>query len=256
MLRDILTNKGVPACLLFFSLMVGGSLFYRWYVNRAIQDADAKHQQFLQQLETKRGTRTAQDVGVPTDIEVPGQAEPMSVETNDTPEEVAGTDTPPMESEAHTDSVDGFESDAIADEDSADIQVSPYGFGPYPELPEGWPADQIWPCISANHELMTRVQVKLAHQGILTRGSIMEDGLVYPTYPGSVYIKWAYREKNGTLYITDLSGDSDAVDRISAIEEARGDGFTKADIPLDIKMLSYEEAGIDPYTFLDLGDKR
>ncbi len=59
MLRDILTNKGVLVCLFFCILMVGGSLFYRWHENRAIQDADAKHQQFLQQLETKKETRTA-----------------------------------------------------------------------------------------------------------------------------------------------------------------------------------------------------
>ena len=250
MLCDILRNKGVLLCLFFCILMVGGSFFYRWHENRAIQDADAKHQQFLQQLETKKETRTAQDVGVPTDTEVPRQAETMPLETNDTPEGVAGTDTPPMESEAHTDSVDGFKSTATGDEDSADVPVSPYGFGPYPELPAGWPIDETWPCISADHELMARVEIKLAHQGVDVIGSIMENGLVYPMILGTVYVKWA--DNGRRKYISDMSGGPDACDRIRAIEEERGVRFTEADIPSDIKVLSYEEGGIHPYTFLDL----
>ncbi len=252
MLRDILTNKGVLACLLFFILMVGGSLFYRWYVNRGIQDADAKHQQFLQQLETKRGTRTAQDVGVPTETKGYGQAEPMSVETNDTPEGVTGTDTPPMESEAHTDSVDGFKSTATGDEDSADVPVSPYGFGPYPELPEEWA--EVFPPKSIKHELMVRVAVKLREQGVNVEGTSMKDGLVYPVIKGIRYVRWAETDE-GVKYIARSSGHPDDGTRLQAIRIEKNEPLTEADIPLDIKVLSYEEAGIDPYTFLDLGDK-
>lgn len=49
-----------------------------------------------------------------------------------------------------------------------------------------------------------------------------------------------------------MSGDEAAVDRISVIEENSGDTFKKVDIPPDIKVLSFEEDGIDPYTFLNL----
>ena len=132
----------------------------------------------------------------------------------------------------------------------ADIPVSPYGFGPYPELPAGWPADQIWPCISANHELMMRVEIKLAHQGIDVMGSIMENGLVYPTISDTVYVEWAKTARR--QYIRNMAGDPDACDRIRAIEEERGVRFTEADIPSDIKVLSFSEGGIAPYEFLDL----
>ena len=248
MLRDLFSSRAIQAGLFFFVLVVGGVQLYSWHVRRTTAAKLAPIKRLVQTLENENKTHPAQAVSVPAANEAPGFV--------DTPEE--NTDTPMSDEPAAVsnepetlDIAEPFLPDD-AEEDTAETLISPYGFGPYPELPAGWPADQIWPCISANHELMTRVQVKLAHQGILTRGSIMEDGLVYPTYPGSVYIKWAYREKNGTLYIADLSGDSDAVDRISAIEEARGDDFTKADIPLDIKVLSYEDEGINPYTFLNL----
>ena len=132
----------------------------------------------------------------------------------------------------------------------ADIPVSPYGFGPYPELPAGWPANQIWPCISANHELMMRIEIKLAHQGIDVMGSIMENGLVYPMISDTVYVEWAKTARR--QYIRNMAGDPDACDRIRAIEDERGVRFTEADIPSDIKVLSFSEGGIAPYEFLDL----
>ena len=137
-----------------------------------------------------------------------------------------------------------------SEENTTDAPVSPYGFGPYPELPEGWPADQIWPRTSANHELMMRVEIKLAHQGIDVMGSIMENGLVYPTISGTVYVEWAKTARR--QYIRNMAGDPDACDLIRAIEDERGVRFTEADIPANIKVLSFPEGGIDPYEFLDL----
>ena len=127
--------------------------------------------------------------------------------------------------------------------------VSPYGFGPYPPLPEGWPAD-IWPRKSPNHELMIRVQIKLVSQGINALGAIIEDGLVYPTIDNTVYIRW--EEEDGERWISDLAGDPAACDRIEAIEKEKRRDFTEADIPSDIKQVPFDEGGIDPYEFLDL----
>ena len=248
MLRDLLSSRWFQGGFAFFLLCVGGSLLYNWHVQRTTESDMARHDRFLQGI-NQNATRPAETVTVPNTTETPGLV--------DTPDE--NTDTLVSdESEAlpneDDDFADAFLLDDMVSEEApaADVPVSPYGFGPYPELPEGWPADQIWPCISADHELMARVMVKLAHQGTITKGSIMENDLVYPTYPGAVYIRWAYKEKNGALYIADVSGDEDAVDRISAIEETSGDTFKKADIPPDIKVLSFEENGIDPYTFLNL----
>ena len=138
----------------------------------------------------------------------------------------------------------------------ADVPVSPYGFGPYPPLPEGWPAADIWPRQSANHELMMRVEIKLAHQGIDVRGSIRKNGLVYPMISDTVYIEWG--EKRGpdgpVRYLAKIAGDPDACDWLDAIQDAKGkfESFTEADFPSHIQVLSYEEGGIDPYQFLNL----
>ncbi len=248
----LLFNRLIQAGIVFFVIVVGGSLLYSWHVQRTTEpERETRHTRFLQGLEKQNQRTPPETENAPTETETPGLV--------NTPEE--NTDTPMHDATEEminatefSDIADTFlpEDIGTAEEGAEEGPVSPFGFGPYPELPEGWPADQIWPCISVDHELMARVMVKLAHQGTKTMGAIMENGYVYPTYPGAVYITWAYKQKNGALYIADISGDEDAVDRISAIEEASRDTFKKSDIPPDIKVLSFEEDGIDPYTFLNL----
>jgi hypothetical protein len=136
---------------------------------------------------------------------------------------------------------------------SDDVVVSPYGFGPYPEVPEEMSADT-FPSPSAEHELLARVRIKLLAEGINARGVNMENGRVYPVIPGIVFVIWKeYERPDGNVrYISSmLAHPSDGV-RISAIREQQGKDFTEADIPSDIKLMSFEEGAIDPYTYLDL----
>ena len=139
------------------------------------------------------------------------------------------------------------------EEIAGDVPVSPYGFGPYPPLPEGW-GPETWNNISANHELMARVEVKLISQGINVEGSAMEDGLVYPIIKGILYVKWRTSPgPNGVeRYISDTLGHPDDGDRIASIKEERGMDFTEDDIPSDIKLVPFEEGGINAYEFLEL----
>lgn len=249
MLRDLLSSRWFQGGLAFFLFCVGVSLLYSWHVRRTTENELERSNRFSRGTEQQKATRPAEKVIAPTENESPGLLNTPDENTDALVPEV--TEALPNEDDDFAEAF--LPEDFVSEEEIAEeVAISPYGFGPYPELPEGWPADQIWPCISAEHELMTRVMVKLAHQGTITNGSIMENGLVYPTYPDAVYIRWAYKKKNGALYIADVSGDEAAVDRISVIEETRGDTFKKADIPPDIKVLSFEEDGIDPYTFLNL----
>ena len=78
----------------------------------------------------------------------------------------------------------------------------------------------------------------------------MENGLVYPTIDNTVYIRWD--GETGDRYISEIAGDPDACDRLENIIEVKGDDFTEADIPSDIKIVTYEDGGINPYTFLNL----
>ena len=247
MLRDILSSKLVIAGLTCCLLLVAGSLLYRSHVVSSIRKDEARTHRFLQQLESSDRPRAPQQE---TTTDAQEEQAAALVATDDDAASVPDISVPlPTEKAARMDTAAAPEA-TVADEKTTDVPVSPYGFGPYPELPAGWPADQIWPRISADHELMMRVEIKLAHQGLDVMGSIMENGLVYPTISDTVYIKW---DKNARRqYIRGMAGDPDACDRIRAIEDERGVRFTEADIPSDIKVLSFQEDGIDPYEFLDL----
>ena len=248
MFRDLLSSKLVIAGLTCCVLLVAGSLLYRSHVVSGIRKDEARTQQFLQQLESSDRLSAPQQQEATTDAPEGHATTPVA--TDDAAESMPDISVPrPNSKAAHVDTAEAPEA-TVAGEKTTDVPVSPYGFGPYPELPEGWPADQIWPCISANHELMMRVEIKLAHQGLDVMGSIMENGLVYPTISDTVYIEWAKNARR--QYIRGMAGDPDACDRIRAIEDERGIRFTAADIPSDIKVLSFQEDGIDPYEFLDL----
>ena len=171
--------------------------------------------------------------------------ENVSPETAEHADETEGT--------SHSDVQRSSAERAAAETPDEDVPVSPYGFGPYPPLPEGW-GPETWNNISANHELMARVEVKLISQGVNVEGSAMEDSLVYPIIKGILYVKWrTYPGPNGVeTYISDTLGHPDDGARIASIKEERGMDFTANDIPSDIKLVPFEEGGINPYDFLGL----
>ena len=129
---------------------------------------------------------------------------------------------------------------------------SPFGFGAYPKLPENWPG-LTFPCHDRIFELFLRVQIKLISQGIDCQGIYGDETRMYPTIPGTVYVEW---DTNGHhKYISDLSGDPAACERIEALQEAKeaaGGEFSPDDIPDDITVLPYKDGGIDPYEFLGI----
>ncbi len=164
--------------------------------------------------------------------------------------------------------VPDFATKMIQDDDTTDtssfkvstpqVSVSPYGFGPYPEIPEDYPG---YPFnnMSANHELIARVKIKLWKQGIRSSGGIIRNGLVYPIIPGKVYVEWKeFTKPDGTVVKTPtrILGDPDDLPRSneSLLEEVIREmkGIPKViDLPSHLEILSFDE-GIDPYDFLDL----
>ena len=137
----------------------------------------------------------------------------------------------------------------------SDVPVSPYGFGPYPEIPEGF-GHVTWSRRSRDSELVMRIRIKLFAQGVDVRGATMEYGKIYPTIKGIIYVRWD-TDGDGKKYICELLCTSEDGDRLSAIREAKfnrgeDDSLTEADIPSDIKIVHYEEGGVDPYEFLGL----
>ncbi|MDE0084246.1 MAG: hypothetical protein OXU23_00935 [Candidatus Poribacteria bacterium] len=130
--------------------------------------------------------------------------------------------------------------------------ISPYGFGPYPELPEGF-GPITWPRKSADSELRIRVKIKLLKQGVPVKGSVMSDGLVYPILKGVRYVRWG-ETSDGRQYLRETLGHPDDNEYIKTVADAKfatWESVTPADFP-GIQIIPMEEGGIDPYTFLNL----
>ncbi len=212
---DIRTLLGA---LLLFGVIAGGFTLWYHHQNKKLAEEDKAFKQ---------------------------RRENVSPETAEHADETEGT--------SHSDAEPSTAEKTAPETPDEDVPVSPYGFGPYPPLPEGW-GPETWNNISANHELMARVEVKLISQGINVEGSAMEDGLVYPIIKGILYVKWrTYPGPNGVeTYISDTLGHPDDGARIASIKEERGMDFTADDIPSDIKLVPFEEGGINPYDFLGL----
>ncbi|MCG9129646.1 hypothetical protein JT359_18810 [Candidatus Poribacteria bacterium] len=68
------------------------------------------------------------------------------------------------------------------------VAVSPYGFGPYPDIPVGMNFIP-WEKLPANNELIQRVRIKLWEEGTRSDGGTMESGMVFPTVRGRVYLQ-------------------------------------------------------------------
>ena len=245
-LRDMLSDRGLMAGVVFFVLIVGGTQLYYWRVRHAEAAKVAQTARAVQRLQNTKRTRT-----VPPRTETFKETQ-TPLFTDDT-NPVIPDETPAFGDEA--DFTDAFLPDDIPlpdTEDPIDMPVSPYGFGPYPKLPEGWSPDT-FPSPSANHELLARVRIKLLSQGIETEGATLEKGLVYPVIKGTIYVEWKERRgPDGVFrFISGMLGhpdDTEGLDRDRPLEEK--------DIPSDIKLVPFKEGGIDPYTFLDLPQRR
>ncbi len=247
MYRDIFTNKWIIRGIATLIIVACACFLWYKYDTAADRKAAAETAELLRQWAAKKSTpddKTEQPAAAPVEnteklrTETTGAVVKIDTSLNETTQYVPGDvfigPAPPTE------------------RGSKDELVSPYGFGPYPELPEGF-GPITWPRRSAESELRTRVRIKLLKEGIPVKGAVMENGLVYPIIKGIRYVKWGERA-GGSRYLTRSLGHPDDGDRMQVIEEEkykRRESFTQADVP-DIKLVPFEEGGIDPYTFLDL----
>ena len=155
--------------------------------------------------------------------------------------------------------------DIASEEGTTEVRVSPYGFGPYPEVPVGfpdhlspvwtWPEEELERIVGKekSFELMHRVLIKLWNQGDqdFVGVSLSDDnGKVYPTYPNVAYVVWREsKDLNGKVrfrypgYV--MAGPN--VPRRTSQDFSEGRGY-----PPHVIVLDRETAGIDPYQFLGL----
>ena len=258
MLRDLLSSRWFQGGIVFFVLCVGGSLLYSWHVQRTTESEFGKRPQpVVSPLKNKTETNTA-----PVDFQ--------TERVVNTPEE--NTDTPMSdETEAETidetefaDLADAFLADDMATEEAPaeEVAVSPFGFGPYPEVPADYFGVPIWKQnpdkISdfpngavENIELIDRVLVKLWQQG--DRGIIggsTHNGKVYPHYDNIIYVEWKDKMlPNGDHYLS-VSSMLTGAEEGPTIED-----IITGNISSNFTVIDYDDAGFDPYQFLNLEDK-
>ncbi len=251
MVRDIITNKWILGGILLLIIIACGCYYWYQYTLAPYREEDVKTEEVARKWKLAQeansnseseqaADQTPMDSTVPTE-EKPSSPEPLQIGDIVDGRIYLGTEPPSPELLAAFGVLPP----------SQDEIISPYGFGPYPELPEGF-GPITWPRKSANSELMLRVQIKLLKQGVPVKGLIMENGLVYPIFKGVRYVLWG--ESDGKQYLRRSLGHPDDGDYMRTIrkeKKARGESITAADFP-GIKLVPFEEGGIDPYTFLDL----
>ena len=250
MLRDIWTNKWFIGGFGF--LIVFAVLCYFWYQHDIAsfqQQLSATGDIVFQGDLSQKAQKTVQ-----TDVPLIESLE--SVENRS--ESVRDTSVP---TEKTTEKTDTFE---INTKLTADAPTSPFGFGAYPEVPADYPfQERLWDNATPEHELLVRVEVKLWKQGTQTKGSMFDtnNGLIYPTIPGVLYVKWRYIEEGdpdlvGRRYAGRVSGDGDTAKKWQSLY-LTDRMFERTDVTHDteasgIKIYEYPDGGIDPYKFLDL----
>ena len=258
MLYNMLSMRAIQVGLAFFLLLVAASLLYTWHVQHttAVELAETQHR--LQRYENHNApcTAAAMDVSMETrahgDLEMsPSANEPQSLSA-ETPR-VASEDTQIL------DFIDVFLGDDITSEvaeESVDAPhgFSPYGFGPFPEVPTDYPrsAEAVWGearllTMLPEHELLSRVQIELWNQGVRTVGSVYNTDydLIFPVLDNVVYIQKEFSAEDGEPYISSMLGSPATINRYE-------DDLFEGNFPPHLTIYEYPDGGINPYEFLDV----
>ena len=246
MYRDILTNKWFLAGIGFLVVFAGACYLYYQHETTPLRQQATEPNEIIQQSEKQQTAETANPAKAAADASVGSITPNTEKPINGTIDVVKG-DT--LLSETHANLTEQTQ-----ETEKSEDRVSPHGFGRYPDVPPDYPAQDVWDYpdyISAEAEILLRVQIKLWTQGTRTLGGIMSDGLVYSTLPGVVYVEWDHKVlSDGTMekYVSRVRGDPHTGKILSDIKLRKGK-LVESDIPQDIEV---REKGIDPYQFLNL----
>ena len=259
MLRDLLSHRAIQVGLVFFVLVASGSLLYSWHVQRTMKAESARRAAFLQEREKLNALLTTQDPIDTSTRDVEHAQTPFNISS----EVQMSDDTEGTEAAEFADVADAFLPDGFVSEEEPieEMPVSPFGFGPYPEVPADYPFTPFWlrPPPKGNKsrerlmrkELISRVMVKAWTEGdhdfVGATGNGSGDEKVYLTYPNVIYVEYGEPEEidEGVL-IRPIK------DALSASYTLSQEEMRNGEIPADLTVIEYDDAGYDPYTYLDL----
>ena len=254
MYRDILTNKwilGGVAFLILFSFSC-----YLWYQHEtapykqdATETAEIARQWEIEKSRTSNLVETASS-------QVPSDSTVSTTEKQINP--ITDADMRAITSDSTLAILTDQTQQLVTTEE---VRVSPYGFGPYPKIPDGWPQGFFDRELSREEELLGRVRIKLFEQGSDAISVAIDDtGFVYPIEKNSVYITWgetSLPDLGVVKYITDILGDVAVLRQIEDNARIRDPNMPfplqiEADIPEGVQLLTKNEEWFDPYEFLNL----
>ena len=253
MSRDFLMNKWFLGGVGFLIVFTVACVF--WYQHDTA--ADRKAADDAVEVAREWGLSQKSDTGSEAEQadDVPMENNPLTAEKPTITETTIMTkDTAPTQAQAET------KSPAETAETGTDVRVSPFGFGPYPKVPEDFISHHgrpVWEnpgnlpeSSQRNIELLHRVMIKKWNEGDIrfTSGTI-ENGMVYLNYPNTIYVRFRERRlPDGTLTRFISSGSSEKLS--PEVEEQ----ILQGKIPDGVHLidLASPNAGTDPHTFLGL----
>jgi len=250
MFRELLSSRLILAGLVLLFVVAGACWFYSWHVKRTIEAELAKTDEMIRSLKNENDIRDDQDT---VDITlVDSDIAENSLETVN-PQMSDATVVSPVDNASEM--LDTADASLPEEAQVEDVPVSPFGFGPYPDVPQDF--DYIPslhqqynertrnnPKIMKRLELLSRVQIKAWKEGVRGfKGASTAYGKVYLHFPNTVYVKYDLRSNpdgSVTKHIRRMqSGHVDLSDRV---------------IPEGAITINMDEAGYDPYTYLDLSN--
>ena len=250
MYRDILTNKWILGGLCFLVVFTGVCYLYYQHETAPLKQQATEPNEIIHQstrnTTAETANRTEQAADAPVGSITPNTEKPITGIT--------------AEVENNTEAETQQQTETLAETAvTADVPLSPFGFGPYPEVPDDY-IQKLGPPIwmrkipdgapdnfLKNAELIGRVLIRLWSDGdtYIVGGSNDADGNVLPHYLDTVYVK-----------ITD---DTDPPGQTINLRGPPGTGqyheqIISGDIPSHLTIVTWDDTvGIDPYTFLNLG---
>ena len=259
MLRDYLTNKWVLGAIGFLILLSVTCVFWYRHDTAPYKHELAKAEELLREHEAAHISETSTETKLLTnqtssDYEISTKGESIRDATDASLKPITNTDE-----------------DSINTELKSQIgeKVSPYGFGPYPDVPQGF-IDAIGAPFwllpdeiliqrssppTSDVELIFRVMVRLWTQGHTdVEAGFMDGNKVIVHYKNRVYVRYnRYKNSKGEEVRYISSWRSGSVPPPEPNPNGELD-LTEKDVPFGVELIDMdkEDHGIDPYEFLGL----
>ena len=242
MFYHLLSTRAIQIGIVFFVLVVGGSLLYSWHVHHTTNAELAATPQLVQPSDPIEFATPEKLISTPEETEAPQPtAEATAIRPLETDADFGDdVDFGDAEIEMILDEIIGAEPEIIPESSK------------YPEVPPGFPFSVIWqvpeeqraeipPTLFEELEVLSLVMIQLWNEGDQDfKGAFMANGRVYPTYPDVAYVKWEEAAEPGEWRITEVS----TVD--SSVSEQLLNGV----FPPGIEIVDQDASGIDPSAFL------